>query len=94
MKYLTEPVEQGILLISKNGYALRYPVDEVSVNGARTTGVRSMDLRDDDEVINLALVTDNDTIALITQRGAFKRLAMKELSVTSRARRGVIVCAN
>ncbi|STX19648.1 DNA topoisomerase IV subunit A [Levilactobacillus brevis] len=91
VKYLTEPVEQGILLVSKNGYALRYPVDEVSVNGARTTGVRSMDLRDDDEIINLALVTDNDTIALITQRGAFKRLAMKELSVTSRARRGVIV---
>ncbi|AWP46623.1 DNA topoisomerase IV subunit A [Levilactobacillus brevis] len=91
VKYLTEPVEQGILLVSKNGYALRYTVDEVSVNGARTTGVRSMDLRDDDEVINLALVTDNDTIALITQRGAFKRLAMKELSVTSRARRGVIV---
>lgn len=91
VKYLTEPVEQGILLISKNGYALHYPVDEVSVNGARTTGVRSMDLRDDDEVVNLALVTDNETIALITQRGAFKRLAMKELSVTSRARRGVIV---
>lgn len=91
VKYLTEPVEQGILLISKNGYALRYPVDEVSVNGARTTGVRSMDLRDDDEIVNLALVTDNETIALITQRGAFKRLAMKELSVTSRARRGVIV---
>lgn len=91
VKYLNEPVEQGILLISKNGYALRYPVDEVSVNGARTTGVRSMDLRDDDEVVNLALVTDNETIALITQRGAFKRLAMKELSVTSRARRGVIV---
>ena len=91
VKYLTEPVEQGILLISKNGYALRYPVDEVSVNGSRTTGVRSMDLRDDDEVVNLALVTDNETIALITQRGAFKRLAMKELSVTSRARRGVIV---
>ncbi|MCU0199758.1 DNA topoisomerase IV subunit A [Levilactobacillus brevis] len=91
VKYLTEPVEQGILLISKNGYALRYPVDEVSINGARTTGVRSMDLRDDDEVVNLALVTDNETIALITQRGAFKRLAMKELSVTSRARRGVIV---
>ncbi|WP_407886372.1 DNA topoisomerase IV subunit A [Levilactobacillus sp. N40-8-2] len=91
VKYLTEPVEKGILLISKNGYALRYAVDEVSINGARTTGVRAMDLRDDDEVVNLALVADNDTIALITQRGGFKRLAMKEISVTSRARRGVIV---
>ncbi|MFC6274798.1 DNA topoisomerase IV subunit A [Levilactobacillus tangyuanensis] len=89
--YLQEPVDQGILLVSKNGYALRYAVDEVSINGARTTGVRSMDLRDDDQVVNLALVNDSDTIALITQRGAFKRLAMKELSVTSRARRGVII---
>jgi len=91
VKYLTEPVNQGVLLVSKNGYALRYAIDEVSVNGARTTGVRSMDLRDDDEVVNLALVTDSDTIAMVTTRGAFKRLAMKELSVTSRARRGVIV---
>jgi len=91
VKYLTEPIDTGILLVSKNGYALRYAVDEVSINGARTTGVRAMDLRDDDEVVNLALVADNDTIALITQRGGFKRLAMKEISVTSRARRGVIV---
>ncbi|KRN02535.1 DNA topoisomerase IV subunit A [Levilactobacillus senmaizukei DSM 21775 = NBRC 103853] len=89
--YLEEPVDRGILLVSKNGYALRYAVDEVSINGARTTGVRSMDLRDDDQVVNLALVNDSDTIALVTQRGAFKRLAMKELSVTSRARRGVII---
>ncbi|WP_125762628.1 DNA topoisomerase IV subunit A [Levilactobacillus mulengensis] len=91
VKYLTESIEQGIMLVSKNGYALRYAIDEVSVNGARTTGVRSMDLRDDDEVVNLALVTDSDTIAMVTTRGAFKRLAMKEISVTSRARRGVIV---
>ena len=91
VKYLTEPIDTGILLVSKNGYALRYAVDEVSINGARTTGVRAMDLRDDDEIVNLALVADNDTIALITQRGGFKRLAMKEISVTSRARRGVIV---
>ncbi|MDT6980655.1 DNA topoisomerase IV subunit A [Levilactobacillus zymae] len=90
--YLADPDDQrGILLVSKNGYALRYAIDEVSVNGARTTGVRAMDLRNDDEVVNLALVTDNDTIALVTQRGAFKRLAMKELSVTSRARRGVLI---
>lgn len=91
VKYLPAGTDAGILLVSKNGYALRYTLDEVPVNGARTTGVRSMDLRDDDEVVNLALVTDTDTIGLITQRGAFKRLAMKELSVTSRARRGVIV---
>lgn len=92
VSYLADADDQrGILLVSKNGYALRYTIDEVSVNGARTTGVRAMDLRDDDQVVNLALVTDQDTIALVTQRGAFKRLAMKELSVTSRARRGVLI---
>lgn len=91
VKYLKEPADQGILLVSRDGYALRYAVDEVSVNGARTTGSRSMNLHDDDVVVNLALVTDHDTVALVTQRGAFKRLAMKELPVTSRARRGVMV---
>lgn len=92
VKYLAEPTDdRGVLLVSQNGYALRYSIDEVSVNGARTTGVRAMDLRDDDQVVNLALVTDTDTIALITQRGGFKRLAMTELTVTSRARRGVLI---
>lgn len=92
VKYLTEADQaKQILLISKHGLALRYTIPEVSVNGARTTGVKSMALRADDQVVNLQLVDDDSQLAIVTQRGAFKKLAVKEIPVTSRARKGVMI---
>lgn len=90
--YLPTPeATSQILLISKNGLALRYSIDEIPVNGARTTGVKSMGLRGEDKVTDLQLVNDKSVVAIVTQRGAFKKLAIKEIPVTSRARKGVMI---
>ncbi|MCH5461400.1 DNA topoisomerase IV subunit A [Secundilactobacillus sp. HBUAS58055] len=89
--YLPQPAKASVLLMSRFGLALRYDLAEVSVNGARTTGVRSMNLGEGDSVVDLQLVNDDDTVALITQRGAFKKMSVSELPVTSRARKGVLV---
>ncbi|KRM59256.1 hypothetical protein C5L31_000853 [Secundilactobacillus malefermentans] len=83
--------DNTVLLMSRLGQGLQYQLDEVPVNGARTTGVKSMDLRGDDEVVDLQLVNEADTIAMVTQRGSFKKLPVKEIPVTSRARKGVMV---
>lgn len=92
VNYLSDPEEAGqLLLISKNGLAIRYTLPEVPVNGSRTTGVKSMDLRGDDKVVNLQLVNEDSIVAIVTQRGAFKKLAVKEIPVTSRARKGVMI---
>ncbi|MEE6674364.1 DNA topoisomerase IV subunit A [Pediococcus acidilactici] len=77
-----------ILLASEHGYGLRYDLVEIPTVGPRATGVKSMDLRDD-QVANFVLVNENDQIGLITNRGSFKRMKVSEISVTSRARRGV-----
>ncbi len=87
--YLAKPMQASILLMSRLGQGLRYDFAEVSVNGARTTGVRSMNLGDGDTVVNMQLVNDDDVVALITQRGAFKKMSASEIPVTSRARKGV-----
>ncbi|MFC6253376.1 DNA topoisomerase IV subunit A [Secundilactobacillus hailunensis] len=89
--YLPQPAKASVLLMSRFGFALRYDLAEVSVNGARTTGVKSMNLGEGDSVVDLQLVNDDDTLALITQRGAFKKMPASELSVTSRARKGVLI---
>ncbi|GAW99600.1 DNA topoisomerase IV subunit A [Secundilactobacillus mixtipabuli] len=89
--YLAKPAKASILLMSRFGLALRYDLAEVSVNGARTTGVRSMNLGEGDSVVDLQLVNGDDTVALITQRGAFKKMPASDLPVTSRARKGVLV---
>ncbi|WP_251547086.1 DNA topoisomerase IV subunit A [Limosilactobacillus caecicola] len=88
-----EPQDQNVSLtaISKQGYGLRFDVAEVPTQGTRTAGVRAINLKDDDELVNLVLTHDDDRLALITQRGAFKEMAAEELEVGSRARRGVLV---
>ncbi|WP_283678180.1 DNA topoisomerase IV subunit A [Lentilactobacillus sp. Marseille-Q4993] len=89
VKYNAEPDGKQIILISRLGLALRFDLDEVSTFGARTAGVKSMNLGEDDEVTNFQVVDDNSVLGLVTQRGSFKKIAVKEISSTSRARKGV-----
>lgn len=88
-----EPQAQNVSLtaISKHGYGLRFDVAEVPTQGTRTAGVRAINLKDDDELVNLVQTADDDRLAIMTQRGAFKEMRANELEVGSRARRGVLV---
>lgn len=89
--YRPNSVNQTVLLMSYAGLALRFDLAEVPTNGARTAGVKSMNLRDDDCVVNMALCDDGDNIALITTRGAYKEMKLEEIPTTSRARKGVLI---
>lgn len=80
-----------VCLISNVGYALQYDLAEVSVTGARTSGIRAMDLRDDETIASALIVQPQAELGLITQRGAFKRMNVTEIAVTSRARRGSMI---
>nr|WP_275086857.1 DNA topoisomerase IV subunit A [Limosilactobacillus coleohominis] len=88
-----EPKDENTSLtaISNQGYGLRFDVAEVPVQGTRTAGVRAINLKDGDELTNLVLTNDQDNLAIITQRGAFKEMAASELELGRRARRGVLV---
>lgn len=87
-KLTSQSTKETILLATRNGYGLRYDLIEVPEVGPRAAGVKSMDLRED-EITNFVLVNDHDQIGLITNRGSFKKMKVSEISVTSRARRGV-----
>lgn len=80
-----------VLLMSYTGLALRFDLAEVPVNGARTAGVKSMGLKGDDHVVNMQVVSDDDNVAIVTTRGAFKAMKLAEVPVTSRARKGVLI---
>lgn len=88
-----EPADknQSLLAISRDGYAVRFDVADVPVTGIRTAGVRVINLKDDDVMADLALVTDGQRIATITQRGAFKEMPLEEIAVGARSRRGELV---
>lgn len=92
--YLEEgQADLDVFLVTHQGIGLRYPLVEVPVVGAKAAGVKAINLKDDDTVINGLLVfAEGDTpIVIVTQRGAVKRMLAQEISQTSRAKRGVQV---
>ena len=79
-----------VLLISRNGYALRFNIEEVPVIGAKAAGVKAMNLKADD-VVQSAFICNTSSFYLLTHRGSLKRVSIEEIPVTSRAKRGLQV---
>ena len=79
-----------VLLISLNGYALRFNIEEVPVVGAKAAGVKAMNLKEDD-VLQSAFICNTSSFYLLTQRGSLKRVSIDEIPATSRAKRGLQV---
>ena len=79
-----------VLLISQNGYALRFNIEEVPVVGAKAAGVKAMNLKEDD-VLQSAFICNTSSFYLLTQRGSLKRVSCEEIPATSRAKRGLQV---
>ncbi|ASV95898.1 DNA topoisomerase IV subunit A [Enterococcus durans] len=82
-----------VFLVTHQGMGLRYPLQEVPVVGTKAAGVKSINLKEEDTVVNgLLVIAEGDTpIVIVTQRGAVKRMLAQEISQTSRAKRGVTV---
>ncbi len=79
-----------VMLVTKNGYALRFNVAEVPVVGAKAAGVKAINLKKDD-VLVAAFIANTASFYLLTQRGSLKRMAITGIPVTSRANRGLQV---
>lgn len=88
-----EPIFKGdedVMLISENGYALRFNISEIPVVGAKAAGVKAMNLKAGDRV-KAAFFVQTDSWYLLTQRGFIKRVKSEDIPETSRANRGLQV---
>ena len=77
------------ILFTHQAYGLRFPLSELSVTGIRTAGVAGINLKDEDQVVAMEIVSDDEgaSILIATQRGTVKRMGLKELdSAKSTAR--------
>lgn len=83
--------KQSLMVVSHEGYAVRFDIAEVPTTGLRTSGVRAINLKDDDYAVDYVIVNDGDDLALVTQRGVFKKMAVSDLAIGARARRGELV---
>ncbi|GGC98189.1 DNA topoisomerase IV subunit A [Pontibacillus salipaludis] len=84
---------QDIFLATNTGYGLWYHESEVKIIGQRAAGVKAMALKDDEEIVAGKIFDENSdpSILLVTQRGAVKRMRLKEFEKSTRAKRGVVM---
>lgn len=83
---------EDAVLVTHQAYILRFPLSDVGTTGVRTGGVKGINLKPEDQVISMEVITDSSaSIVVATQRGTVKRTALKEIEVGSRAQRGVMI---
>ena len=77
------------LVITKEGNALKYNTNEIPVVGLRTSGVKSINLNNKDEVISAFVVSNSkEYVTLFTDRNTAKRVKIDEIAKTTRAKKG------
>ena len=86
--------EQEIFIVTHCGFGLRYELSEVPVVGTVASGVKAINLRKDDFVAGAMVYSPEHKVVsafLVTQRGAVKRFNVLEVSMLTRAKRGLMV---
>jgi len=79
-----------IFIGTRDGMCIRFPEAGVRAMGRTAYGVRSMSLRDGDEVVAMEVLRGDGTILSVTERGYGKRTELGEYRLQSRGGVGII----
>jgi topoisomerase-4 subunit A len=80
-----------VIMVTKNGYYLKYNTDEIPVVGPKAAGVKGINLKDD-ELISLSVVGDKEEyLNIVTNNKTAKRIKISELTNLSRAKKGSLL---
>lgn len=81
----------NVLITTSNGYALWYATDEVPMSGPKASGVKAINLKEDVVVSGSLFSSSMEFITVITNKGTGKRVRIKDMEQTTRARKGVLI---
>ena len=82
--------EREILLVTKQGKAIRFPEEQAREVGRSARGVRGIRLGKGDEVIAMQIVQPKSTLLTVTELGFGKRTDLGEYRLQSRGGKGII----
>ena len=83
-------IYNNIFVSTNKGYGLWYDITEIPLVGLRTSGVKSINLKDD-YVVSVNNFDNIDYISLITDKKTGKRMKISEFEKSTRARRGLMI---
>ena len=82
---------ENVLIVTKKGYGLWYKIDAVPIVGVKASGVKAINLKDDEVVSGNLFDESIDYLSIFTNKGHAKRIKLNELEVQKRAGRGLLV---
>jgi DNA gyrase subunit A len=92
MEVLTDG--KTLMTITENGYGKRTSIDEYPIQGRGGKGVITIKTTErNGMVVAILLVTDEDDLMLMTDRGKIIRMPVKDISVIGRNTQGVRLIA-
>lgn len=86
---LPASTEGDLLLISRGGMSIRFPLASVPVQGRIAAGVRAMGVESGDELSWGCQLAETDEIVLFSERGWAKRIPQVDFEPQNRAGKGV-----
>jgi DNA gyrase subunit A len=82
--------DEEIIVITKEGMSIHFTTADINPIGRATSGVKSIKLDDEDEVlIGLPIHKKTDNVAIITTKGLGKKVALEEFPLQGRGGKGV-----
>ncbi|MXV39321.1 DNA gyrase subunit A [Flavobacteriaceae bacterium Ap0902] len=83
--------ESQIMIAAKNGKAIRFNEKNVRPMGRTASGVRGINIEENDEVVGMVVVSDmeKDTILVVSEKGYGKRTGVDDYRETNRGGKGV-----
>ncbi len=79
-----------VMLLTRDGRAIRFPEAEVPTQGRTAQGVKGIDLRGSDQVVGMLLVRRDAAVLTVTEDGAGKRTPVSEFPLQKRGGLGTL----
>jgi len=85
-------INNEIFIATNKSYGLWFDINDIPVVGIRTSGVKSINLKDD-KVVSVSNFNLNECeyVTIITDKATAKRVKLSEFEKTSRAKRGLLL---
>ncbi|MBP3635284.1 MAG: DNA topoisomerase IV subunit A [Bacilli bacterium] len=88
---VTNSSDKEVLTITSDGYALWYSVSEVPISGIKSSGVKSIKLKNDYVIGGYLFNQGNEYVTIFTDKMTSKRVRISDLEKSSRSRRGLLI---
>jgi len=79
------------LIVTNNGYYLRYNTSEIPTVGPKASGVKGINLSDDEVVYGGNINEDSEYLNIFTNNNTAKRIKLNELKSLTRAKKGTML---